>query len=191
MKILIIKLIVIFCSFNSCTQNHYAQTKISRECLLLNDSAFKYITRYNLEHNPKDLDTALLLLKQATVCDSNYFIAYSNMANTYNLMGNYKAEIETLNKMLGIHKNDWWVLTRKGQAYQKIDDMNSAKRAFYLAHSICQEAMKKDPQNVRLIINYITFKSVSYGKNAGLQELNRQVKIHPTLKSELINGTNL
>jgi hypothetical protein len=51
--------------------------------------------------------------------------------------------------------------------------------------------MKKEPDNVLLIIDYITFKATAYGKIAGKKELNIQIKKHPELKSEIINATNL
>ena len=106
-------------------------------------------------------------------------------------MGNYKEEIQTLNKMIFINNNSWWILTRKGVAYQKLNDSNSAKRIFHSVDSLCQIKIRKDPENALLIINYITFKTIAYGKTAGIKELNIQIKNHPWLKSKIVNGTNL
>lgn len=190
-----INMVLILFLVHGCTRSQTSQKKqinsIANECVLLNDSAFKYITRYNFRQNTKDLDTALFLLKRASSCDTSYFIAYSNMANVFDLMKNYESEIEVINKMLVLEKNNWWILTRKGLAYQKLNDVNSAKRIFFSVDSLCQAAMKNDPRNINLIINYITFKNLSDGKNAGVQELDIQIKRHPELKSELINRTNL
>jgi len=197
MKILGIRSLLILLLIIGCTNNNKSRAKqvhmqniTPRDCVLLNDSAFKYITRYNFKHSSKDLDTALFLLKQATLCDTGYFVAYSNMANTYDAMRGYKNEIRTLNKMIYI-KNSWWTLTRKGLAYQKLNDVNSANKEYTSVDSLCQSKMKKEPDNVLLIIDYITFKATAYGKIAGKKELNIQIKKHPELKSEIINATNL
>jgi tetratricopeptide (TPR) repeat protein len=193
-KIWIYRLTIILCAFYSCTdkkQSTKNTESVPRECVVLNDSAFKYITKYNFQREPKNLDTALYLLEKAVSCDPGYFVAYSNMANTYNVMKNYKAEIETLNKMLAIGKNNWWISTRKGVAFQKLNEVDSATKTYFFADSLCNAEMKKKPEDVNLIINYIMFKTISFGKNAGIQELNRQIEKHPELRAELINKANL
>jgi len=179
---------------NSCTQKKpdmINKGALSRECILLNDSAFKHITKYNQNEDSRHLDTALYLLKEAISCDSNYFIAYSNMANTYDFKKDYKAEITILNKMLIIDNNSWWILVRKGMTYEKLNNLDSTKQAYFLADSLVKVDLKKNPSNKGTIISYIMLINAIYGKEAAVKELNKQIKKHPEFRPELINGTKL
>jgi hypothetical protein len=135
------------------------------------------------------LDTALYLLKQAVKCDSTYIIAYVNMAGTYHDMNNLDAEMAVTNKLILISNGNTWFIFRKALLYKIENKIDSAKSTFAILTKQFDEQLKKDPENVRAIVNKIWIKAYSDGKDAGLKARDEAIKQHPKDAIKITNGT--
>lgn len=182
---------------NSCSgQDQYkAKRDIPpKECVTLNDSAGVHLQRFENSVPPrsykdKQLDTALYLLKEAVKCDSNYIIGYLNMANTYAYMKNLNAEMAIINKLILISNANPSFILRKALLYKNENKTDSAKSTFAILNRLCDEQLKKDPENVRMIVNKIWIKAYSDGKYAGLKARDEEIRQHPKDSIKITNGT--
>jgi tetratricopeptide (TPR) repeat protein len=176
---------VVFLSINALAQNLGKKAPVKKECILLNDSAFRYITNYMMKNDKKDLDTALYLLKETIRCDSSYFIAYLNMSSVYDYMGNYKEQLQVVNKLFILSNNDPIFLTSKAEILKKDSQPELSKITYNKADSIYSVILKNNPKNVNLIVYYIYLKEKESGADAAQKELDRQIKLNPELAVSL------
>lgn len=182
---------------NSCSgqDQHKAKRDIpSKECVILNDSAGVHLQKFENSVPPrnykdKELDTALYLLKEAVKCDSNYIIGYLNMANAYLYMKNLDAEMTVINKLILISNGNPSFILRKALLYKTENKIDSAKSTFAILNKLCDEQLKKDPENARMIVNKIWIKAYSDGKDAGLKARDEEIKQHPKDATKITNGT--
>jgi len=165
-----------------------------KECIALNDSAGVHLQRFENSVPPrnyrdKQLDTALYLLKEAVKCDSTYIIAYVNMADTYHDMNNLNAEMAVINRLILVSKGNTWFIFRKALLYKTENKIDSGKSTFAILTKQFDEQLKKDPENVRAIVNKIWIKAYSDGKDAGLKARDEEIKQHPEDAIKITNGT--
>ena len=197
MKKINLLLITLGILVNGCggQDQHGAKRDIpKKECIALNDSAGVHLQRFENSVTPhsykdKQLDTALYLLKEAVKCDSNYIIGYFNMANTYAYMKNLNGEMTVINKLILISNANPSFILRKALLYKTENKIDSAKSTFAILNRLCNEQLKKDPENVRMIVNKIWIKAYSDGKEAGLKARDEEIKQHPKDSIEITKKT--
>jgi tetratricopeptide (TPR) repeat protein len=155
--------------------------------LKFNKKGFGYMVSYSDNGDTTELNQAIDLFKQAIKCDSTYLNAYMNVANAYDHKKSYDEEMGVFNKLLSLTKNQPTILTLKGILFDKMNEPDSAKQAYYLANTGFEKGLIKDPDNIKLIDGKILLTALTEGKDAAIEELNVQIKQHPKLSTNLAN----
>ena len=76
-------LLLLLGAVNYCKSQSSNQRKTHpKECIELNNRGVKCLM--NAMNDEKELNQAIVLFKEAIVCDSTYLIPYMNLANAYN-----------------------------------------------------------------------------------------------------------
>jgi tetratricopeptide (TPR) repeat protein len=133
----------------------------------------------------KGLDKALDLFKQAISCDSTNMVFYNNLANAYDKKHNYDGEMVALNKLIILTANDPAMLMQKGMLFEFTGDIDSAKNIYHLTQVEYENRLHKNPNDIELIKGIILLKAVTDGKDEAVKVLNKQIKTHPELSSQL------
>lgn len=137
------------------------------------------------ENGAKGLNTAIDLFKQAIQYDSTYSTAYINLSTAYDHKGSYKDEMIISNKLLLLTNNAPATLILRGILFEKMNNIDSAKKIYYLAKLENEKKLVTHPDDVHLIEQLIELNALTEGKDAAIKELNAQVKMHPSLSSKL------
>jgi len=172
-------------SIISCGQQHNSnQAMPSKECVHLNDEGVKYLMKPSY-YGKAVVDTAITFLLQATHCDTNYLMAYNNLAIAYDHKRDYKTELSVYGKLLFLTSNSPVFLVRQAIIYEKINDINAAKKTYALAEAAYKQKLSAVPNDVVAIKGLIYLKALTVSKDSAIKELNIQEKIHPDLSAEL------
>lgn len=170
---------------NSCTGNHANNANMpSAECIKLNNAGFDSLINYPM-NSEKGLDHAIDLLKLAIKCDSTYPNPYINLVNAYDQKGNYNEEMINLNKVLLLTNNDPSFLTIKGMLFERMKNIDSAKKTYSLAQKRFTNILVKQPKDINAIEGIVRLKGITDGKDSAIKELDEQIKKNPDLSSKL------
>lgn len=170
---------------NSCTSNQSSGAWIpSKDCIKLNNQGAEYLMNYPIE-GETGLNKAINFFEQAIKCDSTYVNAYMNLENALDHQRSYDDELKISNKLLIITNNDPSILVTRGMLFEKMNNLDSAKNAYYLAKIGYEKKYNKHPENVNLIKEIILLKALTDGKEEAIKQLDVQIKIHPNLASKL------
>lgn len=131
------------------------------------------------------LNKAINLFEQAIKCDSTYAIAYANLANALDHKHSYGDELKISNKLLILLNNDPSILMTRGMLFEKMNSIDSARKAYYLASTGYGKKLAKHPENVNLIKEIILLKALTDGNDEAMKQLNVEIKMHPNLSSQL------
>lgn len=179
----VFSLILLLSVIISCKNSH--RHIPSKECISLNNQGNDSLMDYPM-NGEKALNKAIDLFKQALKCDSNYFIAYMNLANAYDHKHSYNEEMIIYNKVLTLVKNDPIILSLKGMLFEKMNHLDSAKNTYDLASATFKKRLRNKPDDINLIRGIIELKAVTAGKEAAFKEIDGQIKRNPQLSSQLL-----
>jgi hypothetical protein len=107
------------------------------------------------------------------------------MIAVYECMRNYHAEMDIVNKLFPLEKNDPAILIQKGILFEKMNRIDSAKTTYFLANKIYREKLAGDPGNIDLISDIILLKAIADGKDAAIKERDEEMQKYPQLASKL------
>jgi len=179
-------LLLFIIEINACEHNHSKDVRIpSKECIELNNRGVEYLMKFPTD-GEKDINTAISLFKQAVICDPTYAIAYTNLANAYSRNHSYSEEIMTLNKVLILTNNAAPILLEKGKVFEMENNIDSAKKSYYIAKIGFEKKLVIQPDNAEIIKNLILLKALMLGREDALKEIEEQIKLHPNLKDRLL-----
>jgi tetratricopeptide (TPR) repeat protein len=156
----------------------------SKECIELNNRGVAYLMKFPLD-GEKNTNDAINLFKQAVICDPTYAIGYANLANAYDRKHSYSEEIMALNKELALTDNAAPILLEKGKVLEITNNIDSAKKLYYLAKIGFEKRLVKHPDDADIIKGLILLKALMVGKDEALKEIDEQIKLHPDLKERL------
>jgi tetratricopeptide (TPR) repeat protein len=177
-------LLLFVAEINSCVQKHPNGANVpSKECIELNNRGVEYLKKFPTDK--MDINEAIRLFKQAVICDSTYAIGYENLANAYERNHSYSEEIIALNKVLTLTENAAPILLEKGKAFERTNNIDSAKKIYYLANLGFEKRLLKQPGDAEVIKELILLKALMVGKDEAVKEINAQIKLHPELKESL------
>ncbi len=172
--------VVTSCSQKKDEQRKEEKRKVLKECRALNDVAIEKLNSYYYQGNEADkLDSALVLLQRAVECDTNYFLAYANMATVLTLKGNYNSAIEVVNKLLTLTNNDPEIVVYKGMLYEKQGKRDIAKKQYTFANELYDKRIAQYPDSVEIIADKMILKAYLEGKEKALAELDRYIQKYP------------
>lgn len=178
-------LLLFVTDISACVHNHSIGVNIpSKECIELNNSGVKYLMKFPSD-GEKDINEAIHLFKQAVICEPTYAIGYSNLANAYDRKHSYSEEITALNKVLALTGDAEPIILEKGEAFERANNIDSAKKLYYLAKIGFEKRLVKHPDDAGIIKELILLKAIMVGKDEALNEIDAQIKLHPDLKEKL------
>jgi tetratricopeptide (TPR) repeat protein len=178
-------LLLFVTEINACVRNHSNGVNVpSKECIELNNRGVEYLMKFAPD-GEKDINEAINLFKQAVKCDPTYAIGYTNLANAYGRKHSYSEEIMALNKVLALTDNAAPILLEKGKVFEMTNNIDSARKLYYLAKIGFEKSLVKHPNNVNVIKELILLKALMVGKDEALKEIDEQVKLHPDLRGKL------
>ena len=181
----VLTLFLLCLSIISCGQKHNAALRIpSKECIQMNDEGVKYLMKPSWEGKAV-VDSAITFFRQAINCDTNYLIAYINLANAYDQKFDYKTELSVYRKLLSLSGNSAEFLVREATIYERINEIDSAKEAYLRAKAAYKQKLAVSPNDIDAIKGLIYLKALTVNKDSAITELNKQAKIHPDLSSKL------
>jgi tetratricopeptide (TPR) repeat protein len=185
LKIACLLLFVI--EINACGHNHSKGVNVpSKECIELNNRGVDYLMKFPTD-GEKDINEAIHLLKQAVICDTTYATGYINLAIAYGRKHSYSEQIMALNKVLALTDNDAQFLLEKGKVFEMTNNIDSAKKLYYLAKIGFEKKLVKHPDNADIIKELILLKAIMVGKDEAIKEIGKQIKLHPDLKESLLS----
>ena len=177
-------LLLFITEINACVHNHSNGVNVpSKECIELNNRGVEYLQKFPFDE--RDIDEAINLFKQAVICDPTYAIGYDNLANAYGRKHSYSDEIMALNKVLALTNNAAPILLEKGKILEITNNIDSAKKLYYLAKIGFEKRLVKHPNDAEIIKELILLKALMIGKDAAIKEIVEQKKLHPDLKEKL------
>ena len=176
--------LILLTAINSCTYSQNAKFP-PRDCIVLNNKGVEYLTSYPM--NGKDgLNKAIDLFKQAIHCDSTYLTAYLNIAYAYDDENSYTEEMKAYNMLQALtHNNDPTILMMKGELFERITNIDSAKKYYYSAKRGYEKQLIKHPDNAEVIKQIILIKALTDGKDDAIKEIDERIKLHPELREKL------
>ena len=77
------------------------------------------------------------------------------------------------------------MITQKGVLFERLNDIDSAKKYYYLANKEYERELKKDPDNAETVKGLILIKALTSGKDDTIREIDRQIKLHPAFQLKL------
>jgi tetratricopeptide (TPR) repeat protein len=155
--------LLLFIAINSCTYSQNTKV-VSKGCIILNNKGVEYLSNYPMD-GEAGLDTAINLFLQAIQCDSTYLTVYINIANAYDKKHNYHEEMKTYNKLLVLTNNHSpSMITQKGVLFERINDIDSAKKYYYLANKEYERELEKNPDNAETVKGLILIKALTVEK---------------------------
>ncbi|RCH53869.1 hypothetical protein DJ568_15120 [Mucilaginibacter hurinus] len=153
------------------------------DCISLNNKGAEYFGDSYGEETK--LNNAIKMYKKAIACDSLYVIAHLNLMVAYGEKHNYKEESAVIDKLLKLTNNDPAILLHKGMYLKKTGKVDSATKIFYLAKSIYDKRLLKEPGNVEHIKRMIEVIALIHGNAKAIKELDRQIELHSALSQQL------
>lgn len=178
-------LLLFVTEINACVHTHSNGVNVpSKECIELNNRGVEYLMKFP-PNGEKDINEAINLFNQAVICDPTYAIGYTNLANAYGRKHSYNEEIMALNKVLTLTNNDATTLLEKGKVFEMTNNIDSAKKLYYLAKIGFEKRLVKHPGNADIIKELILLKALTDGKDQAIKELDEQIKLHPELREKL------
>jgi tetratricopeptide (TPR) repeat protein len=155
-----------------------------KDCIELNNQGVDYLVgkRALDEHA---LVKAIELLKQAIKCDTTYITAYMSIAIAYDRAKNYNQELESYNRILVLFKNYPWIMLEKAMLFERMGKIDSAKNVYNLSGIEIEQRLSKRPANINLIKALVQLKALTLGKDAAIEEINKEEELHPKLSSDL------
>ena len=155
-----------------------------KECIGLNDEGAKYLMQPSFGGS-NETDTAITFFKQAISCDSNYIVAYLNLANAYDHKHDFKSEMLTYDKILLLTNNDPVLTLQKGILFEKLGEVDSAKSTYSLSAAGFQKRLSLSPDNFEALKGSVYLKALTVSKDAAIEELNGQIIAHPNIAGKL------
>ncbi|RAV59630.1 hypothetical protein DIU36_05240 [Mucilaginibacter rubeus] len=130
-------------------------------------------------------DTAITFFKEAIHCDSNYIVAFVNLAGAYENKHDFKSEMLVYNKLLSLTNNYPGFIVQKAILFEKLDEVDSAKKNYTIAALGYSKKLSMSPNDIDAIKGLIDIKALTVGKDEAISELNKQIKIHPDIAAKL------
>ncbi len=167
---------------SACTNSR--KGNVAKECIALNDKGVSYLVNPTFGEKGT-LDKAINLFKEAIECDSNYLIAYINIANAYGQKHDFPEVMKAYNFILKHSNNSPVFVVQKAILFERINQTDSAKNYYNIAMNLYSKQLLKNPNNVGVIKEVISLKAYMGGKDDAIKEIDKQIMLHPNLEREL------
>ena len=181
----IVPVIFLFVTF-ACSSKHGEPAK---KCIDLNNEG----TEHLMDPDPtgNNVTKAIAVLEQAVACDTTYITAYINLATAYGRAQNYTHQLHTLNKLLVLSHLDPEIYVSKAEVFIETHQTDSLNHTLQLAMKAYNERLAKRPEDSNLISGKVWLIKLMHGTDAAIQELDKQIKLHPALASKLSENYSL
>ncbi len=168
-------LLLFVTGINACVHKHSNGVNVpSKECIELNNRGVEYLMKF--PYGEQDINEAINLFKQAVICDPTYAIGYANLANAYDRKHSYSEQIMALDKELALIGNAAPILLEKGKVLEITNNIDSAKKLYYLAKIRFEERLVKHDDDAEIIKELILLKALMIGTDEAIKEIDEQIK---------------
>lgn len=142
--------------------------------------------------NEDSIEMAILFLSKSIQQDSNYYLAYSNMASLLLKQGKSDSAIDILQTIIDRKPNYAEALSGQGYIYDKEGKHDWAEQKYKLAMKAYDNRLEKNGNDINAKVNRAFLMLFLYDKETALREINKILDEHPedsfalTMKNDII-----
>ncbi len=125
------------------------------------------------------LDSSILLVRQAIQCDSTFFAAHANLISFLSLKGEYDEAIQVVDKLLSWSGNVPGTIVLKGAILEKQGKTQLAEEQYNLAYQIYSQQLANDPDNLDIIGQKMYLTAYIEGKETAIHEIDQYIIKYP------------